>query len=208
VKKIKTELLAFGFNIYGFLPTKCLVDAECREIRGRIVFWAHCRNSENRHLNRMACRSGRYEEVKIFYPTGTRTPNPPGRPARRTQKTVIWTECHARNKTILEHIYNCQFLLYSDLQQRHCLIFPRYRTFYKISLQQSYWQLEALPFTIRVTFIVLLIFYILRQRPVDLHATAVVAVSFIRHVNALRVSHRPPPFFILASPLLKGNTAY
>jgi hypothetical protein len=27
-------------------------------------------------------RSGRYGEVKIFYPTGIRTPAPPGRPAR------------------------------------------------------------------------------------------------------------------------------
>jgi hypothetical protein len=27
-------------------------------------------------------RSGRYGEVKIFYPIGTRTPAPPGRPAR------------------------------------------------------------------------------------------------------------------------------
>jgi hypothetical protein len=27
-------------------------------------------------------RSGRYGEVKIFYPTGTWTPAPPGRPAR------------------------------------------------------------------------------------------------------------------------------
>jgi hypothetical protein len=27
-------------------------------------------------------RSGRYGEVKIFYPTGTQTPAPPGRPAR------------------------------------------------------------------------------------------------------------------------------
>jgi hypothetical protein len=35
-----------------------------------------------RRLGGLQSRSGRYGEVKIFYPTGTRTPAPPSRPAR------------------------------------------------------------------------------------------------------------------------------
>jgi hypothetical protein len=35
-----------------------------------------------RRLGGPQSRSGRYGEVKMFYPTGTRTPAPPGRPAR------------------------------------------------------------------------------------------------------------------------------
>jgi hypothetical protein len=35
-----------------------------------------------RRLGGPQSRSGRYEEVKIFYPIRTRTPAPPGRPAR------------------------------------------------------------------------------------------------------------------------------
>jgi hypothetical protein len=35
-----------------------------------------------RRLGEPQSRSGRYGEVKIFYPTGTRTPTPVGRPAR------------------------------------------------------------------------------------------------------------------------------
>jgi hypothetical protein len=35
-----------------------------------------------RSLGGPQSRSGRYGEVNIFYPTGTRTPPPPGRPAR------------------------------------------------------------------------------------------------------------------------------
>jgi hypothetical protein len=35
-----------------------------------------------RRLGGPQSRSGRYGEVKIIYPIGTRTPAPPGRPAR------------------------------------------------------------------------------------------------------------------------------
>jgi hypothetical protein len=40
------------------------------------------RYSFYRRLGGPQSRSGRYGEVKTFYPTGTRTPAPPGRPAR------------------------------------------------------------------------------------------------------------------------------
>jgi hypothetical protein len=38
-------------------------------------------------------RSGRYGEVKIFYPTGTRTPAPPGRPARSQSHSSFIVLC-------------------------------------------------------------------------------------------------------------------
>jgi hypothetical protein len=57
-----------------------------------------------RRLDGPQSRSERYGEVKIFYPTGTRTPAAPGRPTRLSYPGSL-------TSYVQEQIYRCLYLL-------------------------------------------------------------------------------------------------